>query len=1058
MARAPDIDDVCQGYFVTNNFSDLEEYVERYLEEIGGSICLITHLSAQFVKDDEQRELHMSPLDKEVLDPSMDLSDFWPNLYANLFDPELWEGFESSGWTLVPNTECYWFSILPYQPNNTPNDTPRNTADTPDFEDDPDDPDNERPCSRDGMTIYDSFILAIALHFSLTSNPNLIKRSQIKRYPTLRKWIFENNLNPSFKNGKVTISNVDEWMSLHGSKFNIRIFSFCGNVIYVKTNNEDEDYIDLLWKYNKFKLITNLWSLLAEHADRVFCNKCKVFHRNERVCQLEIKSVKKPEIEPPELPEGKHSCVIYADFESYIERGQHYASGYAYLALDKLGQIFASRCVNLTETESIVEDFVSEICHVAYNFANDVTTDDASHDCKICGDDIGDKIALIKRNYINGEKGSVHEDCWEDKFNTAIVYFHNFRGYDSHYILKGLMNFTEISFLQGKSFEKFDMIRATYNKDCFITFKDTFNYLSTSLAKLVPDCEHWNHTPIDQRNNKGLFPYSWFDNPEKLYDEQLPPQEKWHNDLTNESVDITNALKVWEENQFSIFAEYHDYYCKQDVTQLADIFEEFRNMAIDKFNLDPAYFQGAPAYTWFLCLKQNYRFFKLIPNQDVYLDLQRNIRGGISQVMHRYANIENKPDESIIYLDINSLYSKCMTYKLPTRYVGKIQSLPANWIELYCNQGQKTAIACVDLYYPEHLHDSHVAYPLAPHKFNERLCTTFERKERYLVHAELLKFYLEEGLILEQVYYVYIFEQDYILKNYVENNIEERKKTNSKVLQTLYKLLNNSLYGKTCENTFKYKKYEVKSYKHGQLGKRNSFLRDAINFMQINDKVLIENKVLKVTLNKPIQIGFAVLEFAKREIYNFLFKIQKIFKDQVTPLYTDTDSIMFHFKHPKPEELLYNEPEIRPLLDFDKVPEHWKIRTPGTNKVNGLWSLECSDKIIEFVGLRAKTYCYRTDKDQFILKNKGITRAAVEENTKSKITLSHYRDALFNHNSFYVIQSIIQSKKHQISTKQQRKLALISTDEKRVVLKDLITSIPFGYKGEKYKLEYQNLL
>lgn len=1053
MASRLDLEDVRDGYFYTEFIETVYEYVIKYLNEYNHSCAFVIHMVGLFTKDDTSKELHMPNQDMVIFDPNEPgIAEYFEMLKTELYREEAWGPFESSGWSFVPGTESFWFKIIACQPNNTPTDNKKNTAEAPEFEDDPDNPDDPKGTDDKEIECYDTFLLSLALHHC---DPSLRKQSQKRRYGTLRQWVFDNNLTPGFRDGLITPTNLPTW---HKSKpYNIRVFSDCGNVIYVKTNCPDDDeYIDFLWKYKKFKLITNLWSLLQEHTDRVFCGNCKSFHRNERACELKIHTVKEPELQVPVFPEGRHGLVVYADFESILDKGHHSASGYAYIAIGKNKEVLRTKCVSALDTDDVVDDFISEICHFAENYVNVICR--PSDICQICGDNLPPHERFFTgKNFINNDSGSYHKHCWKHPHNSCIVYFHNFKGYDSHYVVKGLMDFTDITFLRGKSFEKFDIINACYHK-INIAFKDTFNFLSTSIAKLVPDVQTWQYTPEDQRDNKGIFPYEWFDSVDKLLATSLPPAADWKNDLTNTMVDPEPAYQIWNAKGFNHLVDYHNYYVQQDVMQLADIFEEFRNGALQVFNLDPVYFQGAPGYTWQIGLMKSAYMMSIIPSKDIYLDIQRSIRGGISQVMHRYKNIEDKPDECILYLDVNSLYSKCMTYKLPSTYIRTLNELPSNWQQRYCMGDDITALICVDLYYPEHLHDLHYPYPLAPHKFNGRLCTTFERKEHYLVHAEVLDFYLNEGLILENVYYLYEFTQDYILRDYVNENIVERRATNSTALKTLYKLLNNSLYGKTCENIFKYKKYQVKKKKVGQRGKVNSFIKNSSNFMEINNQILSESKILEVTLNKPIQIGFTVLEFAKREMYNFLFKVQKLFGDKVTPLYTDTDSVMLHFTEPHPEETMFADNELKKLLDFDKVPDHWKVRTPGTDKQSGLWSLECSNKIVEYVGLRAKTYCYRTEDNVTVLKNKGITKAAVELKTGDKLTMEHYKRAIYDNQDFYVVQSVIRSKKHDITTYKQKKLALSSIDEKRQVLKNLLRTVPFGYKGERFKREYQNLL
>ena len=86
-----------------------------------------------------------------------------------------------------------------------------------------------------------------------------------------------------------------------------------------------------------------------------------------------------------------------------------------------------------------------------------------------------------------------------------------------------------------------------------------------------------------------------------------------------------------------------------------------------------------------------------------------------------------------------------------------------------------------------------------------------------------------------------------------------------------------------------------------------------------------------------------------------------------------------------------------------------------------------------------------------MIKNKGIVASATEINLGRKITFKDYETALFENKEIYVLQTLIRSKNHSLSHFEQKKLALSCIDEKRAILEDKITSIPFGYRGEQFK-------
>ena len=128
----------------------------------------------------------------------------------------------------------------------------------------------------------------------------------------------------------------------------------------------------------------------------------------------------------------------------------------------------------------------------------------------------------------------------------------------------------------------------------------------------------------------------------------------------------------------------------------------------------------------------------------------------------------------------------------------------------------------VDLEYPAELHEQHNSCPLAPEKKvvkkecmsdyqkrlmkdldlklpeSEKLLLTLEDKSNYVVHYRNLQFYLKQGMKLKREHRVLEFEQECWMEPYIQMNTEFRKKSNSDFEKNFYKLMNNSVFGKTC--------------------------------------------------------------------------------------------------------------------------------------------------------------------------------------------------------------------------------------------------------------------
>ena len=138
--------------------------------------------------------------------------------------------------------------------------------------------------------------------------------------------------------------------------------------------------------------------------------------------------------------------------------------------------------------------------------------------------------------------------------------------------------------------------------------------------------------------------------------------------------DYTHAQKTWDIFEIKNLGEYHDLYVQSDSLLFSDIFENFRNICLNIYKLDPAYFVPAPGLAWQACLKYTGVKLELITNYDMILIIEKGIRGEICQTTHKYAKANdkymknyNKNIESsyIEYLDANNLYGWAMSQKLP---------------------------------------------------------------------------------------------------------------------------------------------------------------------------------------------------------------------------------------------------------------------------------------------------------------------------------------------------------------------------------------------------------
>ena len=144
---------------------------------------------------------------------------------------------------------------------------------------------------------------------------------------------------------------------------------------------------------------------------------------------------------------------------------------------------------------------------------------------------------------------------------------------------------------------------------------------------------------------KSIYPYQDLDNWGKFDETTLPPKEAFCSNLNLENIsdeDYAHAQKVWEIFEIKYRSEYHDFYVQSDTLLVADVFENFRNMCLEIYKLDPTYFVSAPGLAWQACLKKTRVSLELLTDYDRLLMVEKEIRGGICQATHRYAKAKNK--------------------------------------------------------------------------------------------------------------------------------------------------------------------------------------------------------------------------------------------------------------------------------------------------------------------------------------------------------------------------------------------------------------------------------
>ena len=406
----------------------------------------------------------------------------------------------------------------------------------------------------------------------------------------------------------------------------------------------------------------------------------------------------------------------------------------------------------------------------------------------------------------------------------------------------------------------------------------------------------------------------------------------------------------------------------------------------------------------------------------------------------------SKPSTYIQYLDANNLYGWAMSKKLATH--GFRWMTPTELV----NWRYHTCIVEVDLEYLHGLHDLHNDYPLAPERLMmdgvEKLIPNFHKKEKYVVHYEALRQYEKRGIKVINVHRGIVFHDSTWLKPYIEKNTKLRIQSKNKYEKYFFKLMNNSVFGKTME--------DIRKQTDIRLVTTPEEARKLINKPNYTGRttfspnlVAIHMGKTSIYMNKPVYLGMSILDISKTLMYDFYYGYLKPkYGDKVKLLFTDADSLMCEIE----TEDFYKDiaPDIHEWFDTSnflkdkdgKYLFHLSGIPTGVNKmvIGMMKDEECGKIVEEFVGLSAKNYSYVCDGEEH-KKCKGIKKYVIKNN----ISFKNYKDCLFKNIQFRRKMNVFRSHGHDVYSVEINKVALSANDDKRVVLQDGIHTLAHGH-------------
>jgi hypothetical protein len=755
--------------------------------------------------------------------------------------------------------------------------------------------------------------------------------------------------------------------------------------------------------------------------------------------------------------------------------------------------------------------------------------------CYLCSRPLGSFKAVRDHDHVSGEfLGWAHDLCnLRRRENMKLpVFAHNASGFDAHLIMRELSSVrADIDDLQAipLNTQKFKVIYLNS-----MVLMDSMAFLPFSLDALTdtlrksrhdfPLLRQWSRLGtrgeeayaerLEAASRKGVFCYDYAKvGVEAMARERgLPPKEAFFNVLTQAHIsdeEYAFAGRVFELFECSSLLDYATLYMEVDVLLLAEAITNMRNILYKEFGLDMTQYLSMPMMARDLMLKSTGESLELISDYDMVLMLQRGLRGGVSYIGQRLAELDARPTaatpapspptdeyetsragsggakkESIAYVDANNLYGTSMQRALPyDGYQWMTQEELASFDPLRDVTEDDDAtgyILEVDLHYPEHLHLAHNSFPLAPDQEEitqadlspyaarvlaflkgrapddplpsykaKKLTATFRDRREYVVHGVNLKYYVEKGLKVTAVRRGIKFRQKKFLRAFIAMCTEKRRLATTKAESDLWKLIVNSLYGKSIENTDK------------RMDCRFNFGDDVVDRRvrcpTFKGSVICDDD-FSVTFHRKKEVrmvqfwawGFSVLELSKVIMQKLYYEaIRPAFDDQVAVLMSDTDSFCLLLGHPRVNEGLAR---IANVMDFSNYPpDHPLFDASRKNQLGYLKNEVPGNKpILRFAGVKPKSYglstladacgdvCGGGGREAFDSRAKGVKKVV-----KKSLTFDDYKSTVLGAKEVSVTQYGLQAVNYVNRVLRTNKVAFSSFYDQRWTLCPVHTC-PYG--------------
>ena len=218
-------------------------------------------------------------------------------------------------------------------------------------------------------------------------------------------------------------------------------------------------------------------------------------------------------------------------------------------------------------------------------------------------------------------------------------------------------------------------------------------------------------------------------------------------------------------------------------------------------------------------------------------------------------------------------------------------------------------------------------------------------KTKYVLHYWNLQLYLSLGMKLKKIRRILEFNETLWMEPYIRMNTEFRTKSKSAFEKDFYKLMNNSVFGKTMENLRK--RVDIKVVRTYGSPKEKEQIRKIIAKPNYDRAIIFseESSALhphktRLKLNKPVYVGMCVLDLSKHLMYDWYYNtLKRKYGSNCTLLYTDTDSLLVDLKTP---DVYADMESMKTHYDLSDYSKDHPLFSEQNKKVIGKFKDECS--------------------------------------------------------------------------------------------------------------------